>query len=92
MTERFGEDKSNPARNVIWDLHRPLNKVAPDNTEEIFSVIDRYGMTDNVKNGMTSMYIFVPNWGNQTNAIMTPNGNVGMSELLGLEIPIMAEA
>ncbi len=91
MTERFGEDKSNPARNVIWDLHRPLNKVAPDNTEEIFSVIDRYGMTDNVKNGMTSMYIFVPNWGNQTNAIMTPNGNVGMSELLGLEIPIIEQ-
>jgi len=91
MTERFGEDKSNPERNVIWDLHRPLNKVAPDNTEEIFSVIDRYGMTDNIKNGMTSMYIFVPNWGNQTNAIMTPNGNVGMSELLGLEIPIIEQ-
>lgn len=91
MTERFGEDKSNPTRNVIWDLHRPLNKVAPDNTEEIFSVIDRYGMTDNIKNGMTSMYIFVPNWGNQTNAIMTPNGNVGMSELLGLEIPVIEQ-
>lgn len=91
MSTRFGEDKSDPSRNVIWDLHRPLNKVAADNTEEIFSVIDRYGMTDNIKNGMTSMYIFVPNWGNQTNAIMTPKGNVGMSELLGLEIPIIEQ-
>ena len=91
MTKRFGEDKNDPAKNVIWDLHRPLNKVAPDNTEEIFSVIDRYGMPDNIKNGMTSMYIFVPNWGSQTNSIMTPEGNVGMSELLGLEIPIIEQ-
>lgn len=89
MSTRFGEDKSDPTKNVIWDLHRPLNKVSPDNTEEIFSVIDRYGMTGNIKDGMTSMYIFVPNWGNQTNSILTPKGNVGMSETLGLEIPII---
>lgn len=91
MKNRFGEDKNNLNKNVIWDLHRPLNKVAPENTEEIFSVIDRYGMTGNIANGMTSMYIFVPNWGNQTNSIMTPAGNVGMSELLKLEIPIIEQ-
>jgi len=87
MTNRFGEDLADKTKNVIWDLHRPLNKVAPENKEEIFSVIDRYGMQGNIANGMTSMYIFVSNWGNTTNAIMTPNGNVGTSELLGLEIP-----
>lgn len=91
MKDRFGEDKNDLSRNVIWDLHRPLNKVAPDNTEEIFSVIDRYGMSGNISQGMTSMYIFVPNWGNQTNSIMTPSGNVGMSEQLGLEIPIIEQ-
>lgn len=91
MQNRFGEDKNDPSKNVIWDLHRPLNKVAPDNTEEIFTVIDRYGMDGNIANGMTSMYIFVPNWGNQTNSIMTPAGNVGMSELLNLEIPIIEQ-
>src|SRR5690554_935735 len=91
MQNRFGEDKNDPSKNVIWDLHRPLNKVAPDNTEEIFTVIDRYGMDGNIANGMTSMYIFVPNWGNQTNSIMTPSGNVGMSELLNLEIPIIEQ-
>src|SRR5690606_22745460 len=48
MKNRFGEDKNNLNKNVIWDLHRPLNKVAPENTEEIFSVIDRYGMTGNI--------------------------------------------
>jgi tetratricopeptide (TPR) repeat protein len=89
MYTRFGTDKNDATKNIIWDLHRPLNKVAPDNTEEIFSVIDRYGMSGNISQGMTSMYIFVPNWGNQTNSIMTPSGNVGMSELLGLEFPII---
>ncbi len=91
MQNRFGEDKSDLTKNVIWDLHRPLNKVAPDNTEEILSVIDRYGMSGNIAQGMTSMYIFVPNWGNQTNSIMTPAGNVGMSEQLNLEIPIIEQ-
>lgn len=91
MTNRFGSDKDDDTRNVIWDLHRPTNKVLPENKEEIFSVIDRYGMVGNVAQGMTSMYIFVPNWGNATNAIMTPEGNPGMSEGLENEIDIIHE-
>lgn len=91
MTTRFGSDKDDVTRNVIWDLHRPTNKTLPENKEEIFSVIDRYGMVGNIAQGMTSMYIFVPNWGNSTNAIMTPNGNVGMSEGLENEIDIIHE-
>ncbi|MBO9594951.1 MAG: RagB/SusD family nutrient uptake outer membrane protein [Niabella sp.] len=87
MTARFGTDVNDNTRNVIWDLHRPLNKTSAANKEEIFSVIDRYGMPGNVAAGMTSMYIFTPNWGNTTNAIMTPNGNVGCSKVNGLEIP-----
>ncbi|MDR2915003.1 MAG: RagB/SusD family nutrient uptake outer membrane protein [Tannerella sp.] len=91
MTNRFGSDKDDDTKNVIWDLHRPTNKTIPENKEEIFSVIDRYGMTGNIANGMTSMYIFVPCWGNATNAIMTPNGNPGMSEGLTNEIDIINE-
>jgi len=91
MTSRFGSDKDDDTRNVIWDLHRPTNKTSPENKEEIFSVIDRYGMVGNIAQGMTSMYIFVPNWGNSTNAIMTPNGNPGMSEGLENEVDIIHE-
>ena len=39
MTQPFGTDRGNPD-NVIWDLHRPNNKVLPSNTEGLFYVID----------------------------------------------------
>lgn len=41
MTSRFGVDATKSVRNLLWDLHRPDNKNAPENTEVIYSVIDR---------------------------------------------------
>lgn len=41
MTERFGDDADNPDYNVIWDLHRYRNINNSQNTETIYSTIDR---------------------------------------------------
>lgn len=43
MTERFGIDADNPYYNVIWDLHRYQNINNPQNTETIYSTVDRPG-------------------------------------------------
>lgn len=42
MTERFGQDATDPKRNVIWDLHRPDNKNLSSNTETILAIVDRF--------------------------------------------------
>jgi starch-binding outer membrane protein, SusD/RagB family len=55
VTARFGADAGNPARNVIWDLHRPVNKFLPNNTEVLFSSTDRFGLTSATTTGTTSM-------------------------------------
>lgn len=85
MTSRFGIDKEDDFKNVIWDLHRPTNKTVPENKEEIFSVIDRYGLPDNLSSGAQFMYTFVPFWGGPT--ILTPSGQRGTSDAVGNEIP-----
>ncbi len=41
MKSRFGSYKNQPYRNVLWDLHRAENKNLPENTETIFTLIDR---------------------------------------------------
>jgi hypothetical protein len=43
MTQRFGSEKDNPARDVTWDLHRPENKSISENTEAILNVVSRLG-------------------------------------------------
>ncbi len=85
MTSRFGSDKADASKNVIWDLHRPTNKVLPENKEEIFSVIDRYGLSGNLNAGATFLYIFGTYWGGPT--VLTPTGKRGTSDAVGAEIP-----
>ena len=85
MRERFGVDKDDETRNVIWDLHQATNKTLPENKEEIFSVIDRYGLPDNLPSGATFMYVFGTFWGGAT--ILTPSGQRGTSDAVGNEIP-----
>src|SRR5699024_6167860 len=41
MTERVGVDVSNSYYNLMWDLHRPENKNASENTETILTTIER---------------------------------------------------
>lgn len=41
MYERFGIDADDPNRNVIWDLHRYQNFNSPQNSETIYTTVDR---------------------------------------------------
>jgi hypothetical protein len=76
VTNRFGIDAGNPNKNVTWDLHRPANKFSSANTEVLFSVIDRFGLTSATTTGTTSMRQAVPFF---TNAqILTPDGRSGL--------------
>ena len=96
MTGRFGVDASNTTKNVTWDLHRPDNKSAANNTEALFIVTDRLGAagyyqdrtaTNAGTGGISSMRQAVP--GISIAGIRTPNGNAGMSALANIEIDNM---
>lgn len=77
MTSRFGADAGNAKKNVIWDLHRPVNKFLASNTEVLFSVIDRFGDPSATSTGTTSMRQALPFSSNA--AILTPDGKQGMT-------------
>ncbi|MGX5853845.1 RagB/SusD family nutrient uptake outer membrane protein [Dyadobacter jiangsuensis] len=83
MTSRFGVDVNNPARNVIWDLHRPANKSIGANTEGLMMVIDRVSIDGNIDGGIQLMRNTVPFWHNN---ITTPAGNRGTSDVAKIEI------
>lgn len=81
MTDNFGTfDNPNPVswpvtRNVIWDLHRPVNKAIPANKEAILIMPNREG-TD-----ATIQYKSMRNWGPMWNqaALKSPSGRVLLS-------------
>ncbi|SHF67583.1 Starch-binding associating with outer membrane [Mariniphaga anaerophila] len=50
MRDRFGSYKNDLGRNVFWDLHRVENINAPENTETICSLIDRFEAPENAQN------------------------------------------
>jgi len=77
MTSRFGVDAANPAKNVIWDLHRRNNKFSSANTEVLFSVIDRYGDPSATAGGVNTMRQALPF--SSSGIILTPDGLVGMT-------------
>lgn len=83
MTERFGVDKDDPSKNVIWDLHRPENKSF--NTEGILMSVSRLEFDGNGSATSTSaMRQAVPLWWRFIN---TPDGFNGMSDNPNAEIP-----
>lgn len=87
MTTRFGVDANNSEKNVVWDLHRPLNKADSKNTESILIVTDRLNVEGNVSGGTTSMrqvapYYYGPN-------VLTPSGFRGLSDSHKIEFPIV---
>lgn len=87
MTGRFGVDANISTKNVTWDLHRPDNKYAANNTEALFIVTSRLGNPGNVASGTSSMRQATP--GISIAGIRTPNGNTGMSPLANIEIDNM---
>jgi hypothetical protein len=88
MTERFGTDAGDATKNVIWDLHRPLNKAAAANTEALMLVIDRDGYIDvgDFSGGGSTMRQGVPFWFSNIN---TPAGNKGTTDALKKNQPLM---
>lgn len=81
MTSRFGIDASDNSKNVLWDLHRPLNKNSTENKEVLLATLDRYEyQTAKSSQKTLSMRNFVPFWANTTNRIQTPDGKPGMSD------------
>lgn len=88
MTDRFGIDKKDPSRNVIWDLHRVQNKDLAINTEAIMLVIDKPDIDGNEGGGIQSMRQCVPNWYKN---IVTPNGHSGTTDKVGVEYDLCTE-
>ncbi|HUX56464.1 MAG TPA: RagB/SusD family nutrient uptake outer membrane protein [Bacteroidales bacterium] len=63
MKNRFGNSANDPIRNVVWDLFRPENIAIPQNTENLFSVVDRFEAPDAAKTaGCRKARAFVPAW------------------------------
>lgn len=79
MQNRFGSDKNDPSKNVIWDLHRPENKSIAENKEGILLVIDKYQMEGGL-DGSSVMRQTVPYYGNTTNRLLTPSGKGGVTD------------
>lgn len=84
MTENFGTfinpmpDVHPVTRNVIWDLHRPENKMASANKEAIFCMISRNESAESSIR-LKTMRNAVPFWpAAGAIGIMTPNGKQGM--------------
>lgn len=65
-------------RNPIWDLHRPENKVIPENKEAIYYLVNSEDyVASRVR--MNTMRNAVPFWaGGGTTGIQTPDGKIGM--------------
>lgn len=78
MTGRFGQDAADPAKNVIWDLHRPANKNLPQNTETILAFVDRWEAPDIARTaGLFTMRVYNPSWWHNANG-KDKTGNLGM--------------
>jgi hypothetical protein len=79
MTTRFGVDAGVTTKNVTWDLHRPENKAAANNTEALFIVTDRLGVANNFAGGIQTMRNACP--GYSIAGIKTPAGGTAMVAL-----------
>lgn len=91
MVNRFGVDAANASRNITWDLHRPENKAAANNTEVLFLVTSRQGAPNAFNDGTPGMRIMrqaLPGVSIGT-TILTPSGKVGMTASGGVEIDMM---
>jgi len=84
MTSRFGDESGSIIPNVIWDLHRPLNKSLATNSEAIFLATDRYGTPGAFSGGILTMRQCVPYFSG--GKVLTPSGKAGIATVTGIEI------
>lgn len=65
MKTRFGVTVGDTKRNLIWDLHRPKNFNAPENTETILAIVDRFQAPPGAKSaGLYTMRHYNCAWWN----------------------------
>lgn len=74
-------------RNVIWDLHRPVNKAISENKETIMLIVDRY---ENSQSRINTNFIhnMTPFWAqtDKVKGILTPSkGSGGLTAQAGTE-------
>ncbi|WP_040416730.1 RagB/SusD family nutrient uptake outer membrane protein [Cyclobacterium qasimii] len=63
MNERFGIDAGNESKNVLWDLHRFQNVNNTQNTETIYSTVDRADAPPGTwSEGTYTMRWYSPSW------------------------------
>ena len=68
MKSRFGVDKNEVQKNVIWDLHRPMNKNSVENTETILAFVDRFDVPDKARSpGTYTMRVYNCAWFSKDN-------------------------
>lgn len=90
MENRFGIDKNDPTKNVIWDLHRSENKSLVENTEAIYVVLDRFGTEAATPAGLEIMRNVVP-WYSAANQLKTPDGKNGFVDNDEVKNPYLLE-
>lgn len=92
MTERFGIDKNDPTKDIIWDLHQSENKALPENKEVLYLVIDRYDAGSDVRSvsGLQIKRQIVP-WYSASGQILTPAGEAGFVDNDEIKNPYLLE-
>jgi hypothetical protein len=99
MRNRFGKDKNDPSKNVIWDLNRPYNKNIPENKETILAIVDRYEAPEDARSsGLGTMRAYHPEWWSGTTnrdsegkpGMVEENHKFGQWDSLGHGNPEMA--
>lgn len=92
MTQRFGVDKADPTKNVVWDLHQSANKSLPENKEVLYMVLDRYDAGEDVRSaaGLEIKRQVLP-WYSKDGEIKTPDGKNGFTDNNATKNPYLEE-
>ena len=92
MTNRFGKDKNDDTKNVIWDLHQSANKSLPENKEVLYVVLDRYDQGDDVRSsaGLEIKRQLIP-WFPASGQVKTPDGKNGFVDNNETKNPYLKE-
>ncbi|MDB5232403.1 MAG: RagB/SusD family nutrient uptake outer membrane protein [Chitinophagaceae bacterium] len=75
MTKRFGSDKTDATKNVLWDLFHKYNASAADNTEKIMVVQDYPGIPGGTS-GSERMREFLTEWYKSNNDKLGKPGTI----------------
>lgn len=91
MTNRFGVDRADASKDVVWDLHQSANKRLPENREILYIVLDDYNNEEirsatglEIKRQLLPMYSATAN-------VKTPAGEAGFVDNDEVKNPYLKE-